>query len=120
MHVSKYEIKKTVNHYTFKDTVKIGNFIFDEDRRAIILGEKEFQLRDKLFTIFCFLVYSRGKLVHRDAIVEKIWSNNNNVGQRSLTNAICMLRKILDKDESESAQIVTVSKTGYRLYYEAS
>jgi len=115
MNLSKYEIQKNVNQYVFKDRLQIGRFVFDEDQRVLLLDDMQFPLRNKLFLILCFLVYGKGRLIHRDAIIENIWENNHSVGQKSLTNAICMLRRIFSVDPDNSVNIVTISKTGYRL-----
>jgi len=118
MALSKHEIREKINRYVFKDRLQIGNFIFDEEQRILLLGDQAFPLRDKLFSIMCFLAYSQGRLIHRDVLIESIWRNNYSVGQKSLTNGICMLRRIFSRDPGESVNIVTVSKTGYRLLFQ--
>ena len=113
---SKFDIKKTIkNTIAFNSTLTLGNFVFDEDYRVLRLQKQQFELRNKLFSIMSFFAYSDGKLIPRDVIIHSIWKNNEHVGQKSLTHAICMLRKIFNQDPQQSVQIITISKTGYRL-----
>lgn len=114
--LSKFEIQDTLSQtVAVNSVIKIGNFVFDEDYRVLKLNNQQFELRNKLFAIMSFLAYSQGKLIPRDVIVKSIWKNNEHVGQKSLTHAICMLRKIFNEDPQQSVQIITISKTGYRL-----
>ncbi|TQV73692.1 response regulator transcription factor [Aliikangiella marina] len=116
MTLTKFDIQKTLNKtVAFNSIVPIGNFDFDEDYRVLRLNNHTFELRNKLFSIMSFLAYSDGKLIPRDVIINSIWRNNEHVGQKSLTHSICMLRKIFNQDPEQSVQIITISKTGYRL-----
>ena len=115
MELSKSEINRKINQYTFCDQLCLGNFVFDEEKRVLTLNEQSYFLRSKVFQILCFLIYAKGRLVHRDVLVSSIWPNNEAVGQKSLTHGICMLRRVFSLDRDKSANILTVSKTGYRL-----
>ena len=102
-------------NFGFAEEVKLGNFVFDRETRTLHYQDYVFHLRDKIFQLLDLLVESEGRLVYRDAIISYVWKDNYYVGQNSLTNAICMLRKMFAKDPGKSVIVKTTSKVGYRL-----
>ncbi|WP_298441970.1 winged helix-turn-helix domain-containing protein [uncultured Ferrimonas sp.] len=74
---------------------------------------QEETLPPKVFEVLLQLVQQSGQTVSRQTLIDTIWQGNQAVGSRGITNAIYMLRKLLNNGDEEA--IRTIAKTGYQL-----
>lgn len=92
----------------------IGQYTVVAEENSIKLADGEKMLvQAKIMEVLVYLAKSYPRLVSRNELIDYIWSGNYPVGEKTLTNAIWRLRKIL-KQGSDS-HIETVRKSGYRL-----
>ncbi|WP_457354222.1 winged helix-turn-helix domain-containing protein [Sphingomonas sp. UYP23] len=93
---------------------EIGSSLFDPVAGVITKGKVERKLEDRAARVLAFLCRHRGELVSKDQLLTEVWSGRS-VSPNSVAIVIGDLRRALDDDPGDPAQIVTVGKRGYRL-----
>lgn len=73
------------------------------------------QLPTKCIEVLCYLVERHPEIISRQELIDTIWQGNVSVGQKSLTNAIWSLRKVLNQNPEQIQAITTIRKSGYKL-----
>jgi DNA-binding winged helix-turn-helix (wHTH) protein/TolB-like protein len=84
------------------------NFRFDAGKRVLWRNDEMVNLTPKAGEVLLLLLQSRGNLLERDEILEKVWPGTF-VEEGNLNHAISALRKALGSDA-----IQTVPRRGYR------
>ena len=79
---------------------------------------KTHQLPTKCIEVLCYLVERYPEVISRQELIDTIWEGNVSVGQKSLTNAIWSLRKVLNQNSEQIQAITTIRKSGYKLELE--
>ena len=79
---------------------------------------KTHQLPTKCIEVLCYLVERYPEVISRQELIDAIWEGNISVGQKSLTNAIWSLRKVLNQNPEQIQAITTIRKSGYKLELE--
>lgn len=93
-------------------------FVFDEYRldereRQLLRGTQSVPLPPKLFDLLAALVENAGRLLQKQDLLDKVWSDVA-VEEGSLTRGISSLRRVLGSTADGRDYIQTVSKRGYR------
>lgn len=99
------------------DRVRIGECIVDVSLREIApIGDAAASMRVTLKSIgvLTALIEDAGKLVARDALIERVWPTTLPTDD-VLTQAVTQLRKALRDDCERPRYIQTLAKQGYRL-----
>lgn len=95
-----------------KHFYEFGPFRLDtHERRLLYKGESIF-LTSKAYEILLALVQSKGNVVEKDQLMNKVWPNTF-VNEANLTQQIFVLRRILGTDDSQQ-YIETIPRRGYR------
>ncbi len=94
--------------YRFDD-VEI-DFIHFKVRRK----EKEFSLTSLEVKILKHFIAHRGKVITREALLDKIWGYERYPSTRTIDNHILKLRKKLEDDSAKAKYIFSVYGEGYR------
>jgi TolB-like protein/Tfp pilus assembly protein PilF len=92
---------------------EFGAFRLDVGEGVLFHQGKPLTLTQKEFETLLVLVQNSGRLVRRDELMAKVWSDAC-VEPANLTQNIFILRKILAKYETNVHFIETASKRGYR------
>ena len=74
---------------------------------------KQIQLKPKIFDLLLFLVETRGQLVVKEELMNKVWADAI-VEENNLTVSMSALRKLLGDNPTEPQFIETVPRRGYR------
>jgi DNA-binding winged helix-turn-helix (wHTH) protein/tetratricopeptide (TPR) repeat protein len=93
-------------------------FVFDQYRldaqeRQLVRGAETVPLPPKLFDLLATLVRNPGHLIHKQDLLDRVWSDVA-VEEASLTRGISSLRRVLGSTRDGHDFIQTVSKRGYR------
>ncbi|WP_168204021.1 response regulator transcription factor [Aliikangiella coralliicola] len=83
-------------------------------RRVLKRGE-EVELAPKEFDLLVKLFESRGEVVSRLTLMQKVWGHSAAVESRTIDTHIGELRKKLEADSANPKIIKTVRKIGYRI-----
>lgn len=94
-------------HYEF------DKFLLDAQQRLLFRDGQPLDLTPKVFDILLELVQSRGRVVQKKELMEKVWPDSY-VEESNLTQHISTLRKKLAQPADRERYIMTVPGQGYR------
>jgi len=89
---------------------RFDGFIVDVQSACLRRGENPVPLRPKSFAVLLYLVQNPGRLVHKNELIDNVWSNVI-VTDNSLVQAVKEVREALGDDLQRI--IKTVTKRGY-------
>src|SRR6185369_3042139 len=96
-----------------KNIYEFGEFRLDTQERILSRGNEPVEITPKGFELLWILVENQGRLLEKEELMEKIWTDSF-VEEGSLTFNIRQLRIILGDDAHEPKYIKTVRRHGYR------
>ena len=97
---------------------RFGPFTLDVADRSLKRHGTFLPITPKAFDLLVTLVESTGRLVQKDALLQKVWPDVA-VEEGNLTKAVFSLRQLLE-DENGPRYIETVPKRGYRFVAEVT
>ncbi|HEV7428854.1 MAG TPA: winged helix-turn-helix domain-containing protein [Thermoanaerobaculia bacterium] len=92
---------------------KFGPFLLETRERVLMNGGTRVPLTPKAFDILLLLVREHGRLVEKGRLMDVIWPDTF-VEEKTLTQNIFTLRKVLGANGEGQLYIETVPKYGYR------
>ena len=95
---------------------RFGDFTLSPTRRVLLRSGREVALIPRYFDLLALLLQRRGEAVHRQQILEAVWSDVV-VSDGALSQAVRTIRRALDDNVREPVFIRTVSRHGYRFVY---
>ena len=95
-----------------EEALTYGPLVVDIARRQVTKGEKHIDLTMKEFDLLVMLMRNRGRVMTRDALLDKVWGIDFEGGERAVDVGIKRLRAALGE---AGGQIRTVLKAGYKL-----
>ncbi|KAA0228575.1 MAG: Phosphate regulon transcriptional regulatory protein PhoB [Fimbriimonadales bacterium] len=96
-----------------KEVVR-GSLRIDPDLHEAWIGDTKLDLKPKEFALLHFLASNPEKVFSREALLDRVWGPDAYVTPRTVDVHVSWLRKQLEA-VSDSPQIVTVRRVGYRL-----
>lgn len=100
-----------------KRLLEFEPFRIDIEERLLTRNGKPVALTPKVFDILLTLVENRGRTVHKDDLMDKVWGDTF-VYEGNLNRNISTLRKALGETIHDPRFILTVPKRGYRFDHE--
>jgi TolB-like protein/Tfp pilus assembly protein PilF len=97
---------------------RFGPFTLDVDDRSLKRQGAPIPLTPKTFDLLVTLVENAGRLVEKEALLQKVWPDVA-VEEGNLTKGVFSLRQLLE-DEGGPRYIETVPKRGYRFVAEVT
>ena len=91
-----------------------GDISIDLVRGEVALGGRTMPMKPKEFELLQFLVRHPGRMLSRDAILDRVWGWDFSGGSRTVDVHVRWLRKKIEKDPSNPERIITVRGMGYR------
>ena len=98
---------------SIEPTYKIGDYIFDNKSKLLILGSVKIKLAIKESKTLALLCAYKNELLPKDTLLHGIWKDDNYFNKRSLDVHMCHLRSYLKLDKRISLD--TVRGLGYTL-----
>jgi two-component system, OmpR family, response regulator len=92
--------------------IQVGSLVLDPLSRQVTREGCELHLTGTEFKILELLMRRSGRVVSRDAIIDAIWGNIDDIGENTLDVFISLLRNKVDKTV-ESKLIHTIRGVGY-------
>jgi DNA-binding response OmpR family regulator len=90
----------------------IGKYMFDYQKRELVMGLKTSRLTSKENDLLRLLCLNEGKVLERTYALKAIWEDDNYFNARSMDVYIAKLRKLLKEDEN--IEIMNVHGRGFR------
>jgi DNA-binding response OmpR family regulator len=97
----------------------IGEYVLDENKARLSRGEEALDLPPKAFSVLCFLVRNRERLVSKDELLDAVWGHRH-VSESVLKTIINQLRSLLGDDPRTPRYIETLHRRGYRFIAEVA
>ncbi|HEX5658242.1 MAG TPA: response regulator transcription factor [Polyangiales bacterium] len=92
-----------------------GDVEVDVDKREVRRAGQPVEMTATEFDVLRALVVSKGSVLTRRQIFEKVWGPNHHGTPRTIDNFVAQLRAKLEPDVDQPAHLVTVRGIGYRL-----
>jgi DNA-binding response OmpR family regulator len=101
------------------ETLRLGEFEVDVDRRVVTRGGAPVELTQKDFDLAVFLFRNVGNLVSRGHILESVWGRTSDLNTRTVDTHISRLRSKLGLVPENGWKLTAVYQHGYRLEHVA-
>lgn len=105
--------KRLPLQFSQKETIHIGNYAFDYERRTLSINHEARLLTTKESELLKLLEKSRNQPVLKQDALREVWGNDSYHNGRSMDVYIGKLRKYLRSDEN--IQILNIHGMGYKL-----
>src|SRR5258707_7499179 len=92
---------------------RFGEFTVDADQKVLLRNGTPLSLAPKLFDTLLILVENAGRIVEKDALMNRLWPDTF-VEEANLTFNIQQLRKALGDNARKPIYIETIARRGYR------
>jgi len=103
------------------DVIRFDDFELDLGRYELRRGDRVVKLEKNPMELLILLVENQGRLVRREAIIQRLWGDNVFVDTRHGINiAVHKLRTALRDDPEHPRVVETVIGKGYRLVADVS
>lgn len=108
-------LKRTYQNEKLKESsvTRIGNISIDNQTKRLIINDKKIELTKKEFQILQLLTKNQGRIFSREEILDRIWSNDVIVTDRTVDVNMTRLRK-----KMENFGTYIRNKAGYGYYFE--
>jgi DNA-binding response OmpR family regulator len=97
------------------ETLRVGEFEIDVDRRIVTRHGKAVDLTQKDFDLAVFLFRNVGNLVSRGHILESVWGRTSDLNTRTVDTHVSRLRSKLGLVPENGWKLTAVYQHGYRL-----
>ena len=94
--------------------VEAGPLRLDRARRQAVLDGQAIELTPHEFDVLYLLASNPGIVFTREMLLERVWTNDTHVTERSVDTLIKRLRQKIEADTRDPKLILTVWGTGYK------
>ncbi len=97
------------------EVIRVGDLVIDTGSRKVEINGKEVRLGPKEYALLECLARHAGRVMSRQALLERVWGTDRYIDERTVDVHIRWLRQKLEKDPSKPELIQTVRGAGYKL-----
>jgi two-component system phosphate regulon response regulator PhoB len=97
---------------TVSDEISYGSITLDRAKKRVMRGSREVSLSPTEFRLLEYLMQSPGRVYSRAQLLDRVWTNDSDVDERTVDVHVGRLRKNLSRGK-ESDPIRTVRSSGY-------
>ena len=101
-----------------EEVLRGGEVTLDKSRHTVLVGDKQVHLRPKEFALLEILLANKGRVLSREALLERVWGETEYIDQGTVDVHIRRLREKLEKDPNNPRYVVTVRGVGYKFAIE--
>jgi DNA-binding response OmpR family regulator len=94
--------------------IEAGPLRVDPSRRQVLVDGRAVDLTPHEFDVLYLLAASPGIVFTRDTLLERVWTNDVHVTERSVDTLVKRLRQKIEANPAEPQLILTVWGTGYK------
>lgn len=96
------------------EVIETGGLRIDPRRRQAVAGGQAIDLTPHEFDVLHLLAGNPGIVFTREALLERVWTNDTHVTERSVDTVVKRLRQKIEPDTRSPSLILTVWGTGYK------
>jgi DNA-binding response OmpR family regulator len=96
------------------EPIEAGPLRVDPSRRQVLVDGRAVDLTPHEFDVLYLLASSPGIVFTRDILLERVWTNDVHVTERSVDTLVKRLRQKIESNPAEPQLILTVWGTGYK------
>ncbi len=93
--------------------LRFGRLEIDRDARTVRLGGEERALTAYQFDLLCILAENAGRVMTRDAIMNRVRGSDHDAFDRSIDVHVSRIRAAIEDDPQSPRRVLTVRGTGY-------
>lgn len=94
--------------------VQVGDVSLDPDEHRVRVGDEELTLPLKEFELLHLLLANAGRVLPRDAIIDRVWGNDYVGDTKTLDVHVKRVRSKIEDDPANPTRIVTIRGLGYK------
>jgi DNA-binding response OmpR family regulator len=96
--------------------LQVGDLLLDSDQRAVSVGSRKVDLRQREFDLLLELARNAGRVLTREELLGRVWRDSRSRGGETLDVHVHRLRAKLSAGSVSGKFIETVRGVGYRLH----
>lgn len=93
--------------------LRFGRLEIDRDARTVRVGGEEKPLTAHQFDLLCLLAENAGRVMTRDAIMNRVRGSDHDAFDRSIDVHVSRIRAAIEDDPQSPRRVLTVRGTGY-------
>ncbi len=97
-----------------EDVLRVGEVVLDPGRHEVVVRGQTVELPLREFQLLRELLANAGRVVTRDALLERVWGIEYDGDPRIVATLVGRLRARVEEDPDEPRHIVTIRGVGYR------
>ena len=97
-----------------EDVLRVGEVVLDPGRHEVVVRGQPVELPLREFQLLRELLANAGRVVTRDALLERVWGIEYDGDPRIVATLVGRLRARVEEDPDEPRHIVTIRGVGYR------
>ena len=110
-----YSAKALSTAQSMQTEVQCGNFTLHLDTQTVFKNDKEISLSSKEFSLLCFFVENKEKLLSKQEIFSKVWKGDE-PDNNTILVYIKRLRDKIEDDPSSPEHLTTIWGKGYKFF----
>lgn len=95
--------------------LECGELKLDLSNHIAYKGDLELTLAPRDFALLEFFMRNQNLTFSTEALLQRVWNNDENIGSDALRTAIKRIRKVIDAPDDANSLIENVPRVGYRL-----
>ena len=93
--------------------ITVGDLTIDEDKRQVLIGERELNLTGKEYDVLTFLARTPGKVYGRDDLLKQVWGSDYPGDARTVDVHVRRLREKIEENPGDPRYVRTKWGSGY-------
>lgn len=98
-----------------RERIEVGDLVVKPAAREVTLRGESLSLTPKEFELLEYLARNAGRVVSRERLLKRVWSEDAFIDARTLDVHVRWLREKIEEDPSRPRRLVTVRGQGYVL-----
>ncbi len=95
------------------EAIEVGEIVLDPSRQSLTVRGREVAVAPKEFSLLHVLMENRGRVVTRQALLDKVWGYDFEGEHQTISVHVRWLREKIEIDPNNPRHIVTVRSRGY-------
>jgi two-component system OmpR family response regulator/two-component system alkaline phosphatase synthesis response regulator PhoP len=95
------------------EAIEVGEIVLDPSRQSLVVRGRDVAVAPKEFSLLQVLMENRGRVVTRQALLDKVWGYDFEGEHQTISVHVRWLREKIEVDPNNPRHIITVRSRGY-------